>query len=88
MDGADHRPFGGYLLDPSHKELAEPSCLLDLSEHRLDHLLAQSVAAAAPHRLADLTNPAVCYRLRRSRVNLKNVDLFRAMGCIPYAHRN
>jgi predicted transposase YbfD/YdcC len=48
VDGADHRPFGGYLLDPSHQELAEPSCLLDLSEHRLDYLLTQSVAAAAP----------------------------------------
>ena len=46
MDGADHRPFGLHLLDSPQEELAEPSRLLDLSEYRLDHLLAQAVAAA------------------------------------------
>jgi hypothetical protein len=46
VDGADHRPFGLHLLDSPQEELAEPSRLLDLSEYRLDHLLAQAVAAA------------------------------------------
>src|SRR6478672_7821051 len=46
MDGADHRPFALHLLDSPQEELAEPSRLLDLSEYRLDHLLAQAVAAA------------------------------------------
>jgi hypothetical protein len=46
MGGADYRPFGSHFLDPAQQELAEASRLLDLPEHRLDHLLAQSVAAA------------------------------------------
>ena len=46
MGGANHRPFGLYLLDPPQQELAKPFRLLDLSEYWLDHLLAQSVTAA------------------------------------------
>src|SRR5665213_1192604 len=46
VGGADDRPFGLHFLAPAQQELAEPSCLLDLSEHRLDDLLAQSIAAA------------------------------------------
>jgi hypothetical protein len=46
VGGADHRPFGPHFLDPPQQELAELSRLFDLSEHRLDHLLAQPVTAA------------------------------------------
>src|SRR6516225_8199932 len=46
MSGTDQRPFGPHLLDSPQQKLAERSGLLDLSEHRLDHLLAQAIAAA------------------------------------------
>jgi len=46
MSDTDQRPFGLHLFDAPQHELAEPSGLLDLSEHRLDHLLAQPIAAA------------------------------------------
>src|SRR5712691_582509 len=46
VGGADHRPFGRHFLDAAHEELPEASCRLDLTEHRLDDLLAQAVAAA------------------------------------------
>lgn len=46
VGGADQRPFCLHLLDPAQQELTEVSCLLDLAEHRLDHLLAQPIAAA------------------------------------------
>ena len=32
MDGADQGSFASYLIDPSHKELAEASGFFDLSE--------------------------------------------------------
>src|SRR5215207_5803757 len=57
--GADQRPFGLHFLDASEQELCKPSCLLDLSEHRLDDLLPEPVATPPPgppeliaHRLA------------------------------------
>ena len=43
VGGADHGPFGTYFLDAAQQELAEAACLFDLSEHRLHHLLSQSV---------------------------------------------
>ena len=43
---ADDGPFGPHFLDTPQQELAECSRLFDLSEHRFDHLLAQSIAAA------------------------------------------
>src|SRR5262245_61639525 len=46
VGGTDQGPFGLYVVDATQQKLSEPSCLLDLSEHRLDHLLAQAIAAA------------------------------------------
>ena len=43
MGGADHGPLGTYFLDAAQQKLAEAACLFDLSEHRLHHLLSQSV---------------------------------------------
>ena len=43
VGGADHGPLGTYFLDAAQQKLAEAACLFDLSEHRLDHLLSQSV---------------------------------------------
>ena len=48
VGGADHRPFACDLLAAAQQELTEAPGLLDLAEHRLDGLLAQAVAAAAP----------------------------------------
>src|SRR5713226_7618479 len=45
---AYQRPLDGNLADPSQQELAKSSPLLDLTEHRLDRLLPQPVATAAP----------------------------------------
>lgn len=47
VGGADQRPFASDLIEPSHQELSEASGLLDLPEHRLDHLLPEAIAAAA-----------------------------------------
>ena len=44
----DHGPFAPDLIEAAQEELAEASGMLDLSEHRLDHLLAQPVTAAPP----------------------------------------
>src|SRR5450631_2364103 len=46
MDGADHRPLGSDLVEAAQEELAEASCVLDLTEHGFDDLLSQAVAAA------------------------------------------
>src|SRR5829696_1397647 len=46
VGGADQRPFGLHFVDAAQQELPEPPCLLDLSEYRLDDLLAEPVAAA------------------------------------------
>jgi mercuric ion binding protein len=43
VGGADHGPLGTYFLNAAQQELAEAACLFDLSEHRLHHLLSQSV---------------------------------------------
>src|SRR6202049_2401063 len=43
VGGADHGPLCTYFLDPAQQELAEAACVFDLSEHRLHHLLSQSV---------------------------------------------
>ena len=43
VGGADHGPLGTYFLDAAQQKLAEAACLFDLSEHRLHHLLSQSV---------------------------------------------
>src|SRR4029077_18615912 len=55
VGGADHGPLGTYFLDAAQQELAEAASLFDLSEHRLHHLLSQSVrrfeAAAAFPRM-------------------------------------
>src|SRR5215216_802987 len=45
---ADHRPFASDLIKTPEKELSETSGVFDLTEHRLDDLLAQSISAAAP----------------------------------------
>ena len=45
MDGANHRPLASDLVETPQQELPEASGLLDLSEHRLDDLLALPVAA-------------------------------------------
>lgn len=51
VDRADHRPFALDLIEPSHQELSEASGRLDLPEHRLDRLLPETVATAAPSPL-------------------------------------
>src|SRR6185369_196156 len=38
--------FGFHIGEASQEELSEASCLLDLSEHRLDDLLSQPVATS------------------------------------------
>src|SRR3954451_17457003 len=48
VGGADHGPFAPDLIEAAQEELAEASGMLDLSEHRLDHLLSQPVTAAPP----------------------------------------
>ena len=53
MGGADQRPFCPDFLDAAQQELPEPSCLFDLSEHRLDDLLSQPVATS-PSRPLEL----------------------------------
>src|SRR6266849_3953539 len=53
VGGADHCPFGLHFLDATQQELSEPSCLLDLSEYRLDDLLSESVSAS-PSRPLEL----------------------------------
>ena len=40
VSGADKRPFGPHFFDTAQQELAEPSGLFDLPEHRLDDLLS------------------------------------------------
>ena len=49
--GADQRPLGLHFFEAAQKELPEPSCLFDLTEDRLDDLLAQPVTAAPSHPL-------------------------------------
>src|SRR5919198_5218770 len=46
VGGADQRPFCFHFLDAAQQELSEPSCLFDLSEHRLDDLLSEPVATS------------------------------------------
>ena len=50
VDGAEQRPFALHRDEAAPQELGEAACLLDLPEHRFDHLLAQPVALvpAAP----------------------------------------
>ena len=43
VGGADHGSLGTYFLDAAQQKLAEAACLFYLSEHRLHHLLSQSV---------------------------------------------
>ena len=40
VGGADHGPLGPDLIKAPQQELPEASGLLDLAEHRLDHLLS------------------------------------------------
>jgi hypothetical protein len=47
--------LGTHCLDATQQELAEASCLFDLSEHRLDDLFSQPVPAA-PSRLLELVS--------------------------------
>src|SRR3978361_1996089 len=47
VGGADHRPLAPDLIETAHQELSKASGLLDLPEHRLDHLLPEAVAAPA-----------------------------------------
>src|SRR5215204_3216025 len=76
--GADQRPFGLHFLDASEQELSKPSCLLDLSEHRLDDLLPEPVATppAGPPEL-------IAHRLaaQPSHGSLRLVWVFGASGC-------
>lgn len=51
MGRADHCPLALDLIEPSHQELSEAPGLLDLPEHRLDHLLPETVPTAAPSPL-------------------------------------
>ena len=79
MDGTNHRPLASDVVKAAQQELSEASGLLDLSEHRLDDLLAQAVAAAPAstlelHRHGGLTrpfgpwrDPAACFWLWRAR---------------------
>src|SRR5262245_10275524 len=46
VSGADQRPFGFHFGEAAQQELSEASCLLDLSEHRLDDLLSEPVATS------------------------------------------
>ena len=46
IGGADHGPFLSDLCEGSEEELPEASCRLDVTEYRLDDLLAQAVSAA------------------------------------------
>src|SRR5512139_560908 len=48
VDRADQRPFTGDLADPAQQELAKPTGLLDLTEHRFHRLLSQPIATAVP----------------------------------------
>jgi hypothetical protein len=43
VDGADERPFALHRGQAAPQELAKAARLLDLPEHRFDHLLAQPV---------------------------------------------
>ena len=73
----DHGPFAPDLIEAAQEELAEASGMLDLSEHRLDHLLAQPVTAAPPDspqplghrggRLVSFRRPAACASPWRAR---------------------
>lgn len=44
VGGADHRPLTPNLIEAAQEELPKASGSLHLSEHRLDHLLSQSIA--------------------------------------------
>ena len=44
MGGADYRPFAPDLVGAAQQKLSEASGLLDLPEHRFDHLLPEPVA--------------------------------------------
>ena len=46
VSGADERPFSTDFFDTPQVELPEASGLFDLSEHRLNDLLSQSVSAS------------------------------------------
>ncbi len=48
MGGAEHGPLASDLVDAVEEELTKASCLLDLPKHRLNDLLAQSIATAMP----------------------------------------
>jgi len=48
MGGADDRPLASDLIEASQQQLPEASGVLDLTEHGLDDLLAQPIAAASP----------------------------------------
>ncbi len=54
VNEADESPFEANLVEPAQAELPEAARLFDLSEHRLDHLLAQPVSAA-PSGAPDLS---------------------------------
>ena len=45
VDGTDQRPFMAHRRQTAPQKLAKAARLLDLPEHRLDHLLAQPVGA-------------------------------------------
>ena len=73
MGGADDRPLGPDVFDAPQQELSEPSCLLDLSEHRLHDLLAQSVGGLEPP-------PAIFFRI--ACVNGPPALPLSAVGCL------
>jgi hypothetical protein len=77
VDGAQEGPFRPHLFDAAQEELSKASGLLDLTEHRLDGLFAQSVAAAmsgAPQPLAHGLD------LRPAPLSIAAVGMFLAPG--------
>src|SRR5512143_239971 len=48
MGGTDHGPFLSDVAEAAEEELSKASCRLDVTEHRLDDLLAQAVSASVP----------------------------------------
>src|SRR5215212_6850093 len=58
VDGADHRPLAPDLIKTSQQELPEASGLLDLPEHGLHHLLAETIPATPASPLEGLGHRA------------------------------
>jgi hypothetical protein len=68
VGGADHGPLGTHFLDAAQQKLAEAACLFDLSEHRLHHLLSQSV-----RRFEAAVVDLFAHQLREAVSNLKTL---------------